>query len=281
MNKDRLTYLCHELSRKTGVGFNTILSLFFLESILRLLSVSSFRSHFVFKGGFLLSNIFGIERRTTVDIDMLLMDFPLNHESIAKMLREILEGNPSKINYSIRDISDIKLKDPYSGIRVKILCQLDNIRQVVPLDFATGDVITPYPIVYGFESLFSQEKIEIQAYPLETILAEKLHTIYQRNIANSRSKDFYDIYLISKLKKDEINLNDVDQACRNTFAFRDTKLDYNELILLLDVLKTDTSQTDRWSSFCNKNMIDGQCSFDDVMNECIDLVQELSEVRDE
>lgn len=148
------------------------------------------------------------------------------------------------------------------------------------MDFATGDVITPHSTVYGFKSLFSDKTIEIQAYPLETILAEKLHTIYLRDFANSRSKDFYDVYLIAKLRKEQIDCKRLDQACRNTFAARNTHLDYDELISLLNFLKTNRTHISRWLNFCEINQLDNNHSFEKVIFECIYLVDELRKVSE-
>lgn len=75
----------------------------------------------------------------------------------------------------------------------------------MPLNIATGDPVTPYPIKYEYETLFGAEKIPLMSYNLETMLAEKIHTIYVRGITNSISKDFYDVYILMKLRSKEID----------------------------------------------------------------------------
>jgi predicted nucleotidyltransferase component of viral defense system len=78
---------------------------------------------------------------------------------------------------------------------------------IVPLkvDISTGDKITPKEINYSFKSLFEDKYIEILAYNIETILAEKFETILSRGILNTRARDFYDVYILLSLRKNDIN----------------------------------------------------------------------------
>ena len=87
------------------------------------------------------------------------------------------------------------------------------------LDLTTGDAITPREIEYAFPCIFSKENIKIMAYPLETILAEKYETIIRRNIT-TRMRDFYDLYTLYKLKKDEINYEILREAIERTSVKR-------------------------------------------------------------
>lgn len=174
MNKAKLTSLCHKISKKVNLSFNSVMLYYFLESILKKLSESEYNENFIFKGGFLLSNVVGINSRSTVDIDFLLKNTPLSQENILKMLTEALkEKEDDEILYEIQDISKIKEDDKYGGFSVNVLCKTENIRQVVPLDISTGDIITPHPINYNYISSFGKEDILIKAYPLETILPKR------------------------------------------------------------------------------------------------------------
>lgn len=92
---------------------------------------------------------------------------------------------------TVQDSEPIRDQDDYGGVRVKVLCQLENIKQVVPLDIATGDPVTPSPIKYEYETLFGAQKIPLMSYNLETMLAKK----------NSFAKD--------------IKFEDVIDACRD------------------------------------------------------------------
>lgn len=253
---------------------------YFLEIILKKLSQSSYSRNYIFKGGFLLSNVIGVESRSTVDIDFLFQNITLSFENVEKQLKDILAIPIEGINFTIQSIVSIKESDLYSGYRASILCQLENIKQMVHLDIATGDIVTPHPIHYDYKSLFEDDRFPIIAYPIETIIAEKLQTIYSRNFLNSRSKDFYDIYILSKLKREEIDTLQHQLAIKRTFAFRGTTFDYNKNIELLKLFKNDETQNQQWQNYARKYSYTNGISFKEVLDEIIMLLTQLPFSRD-
>lgn len=280
MNKATLTLLCHKISKQTGLTFNSVMTYYFLEMILKKLSQSSYSKNYIFKGGFLLSNVIGVESRSTVDIDFLFQNITLSFENVEKQLKDILAIPIEGINFTLQSIVSIKESDLYSGYRASILCQLENIKQMVHLDIATGDIVTPHPIHYDYKSLFEDDYFPIIAYPIETIIAEKLQTIYSRNFLNSRSKDFYDIYILSKLKREEIDTLQLQLAIKRTFAFRGTTFDYNKNIELLKSFKNDETQNQQWQNYARKYSYTKGISFKEVLDEIIMLLTQLPFSRD-
>lgn len=280
MNKATLTLICHKISKQTGLTFNSVMTYYFLEMILKKLSQSSYSRNYIFKGGFLLSNVIGVESRSTVDIDFLFQNITLSFENVEKQLKDILEIPIEGINFTIQSIVSIKESDLYSGYRASILCQLENIKQMVHLDIATGDIVTPHPIHYDYKSLFEDDHFPIIAYPIETIIAEKLQTIYSRNFLNSRSKDFYDIYILSKLKREEIDTLQLQLAIKRTFAFRGTTFDYNKNIELLKLFKNDETQNQQWQNYARKYSYTNGISFKEILDEIIMLLTQLPFSRD-
>ncbi|WP_302223402.1 nucleotidyl transferase AbiEii/AbiGii toxin family protein [uncultured Streptococcus sp.] len=280
MNKATLTLLCHKISKQTGLTFNSVMTYYFLEMILKKLSQSSYSRNYIFKGGFLLSNVIGVESRSTVDIDFLFQNITLSFENVEKQLKDILAIPIEGINFTIQSIVSIKESDLYSGYRASILCQLENIKQMVHLDIATGDIVTPHPIHYDYKSLFEDDHFPIIAYPIETIIAEKLQMIYSRNFLNSRSKDFYDIYILSKLKREEIDTLQLQLAIKRTFAFRGTTFDYNKNIELLKLFKNDETQNQQWQNYARKYSYTNGISFKEVLGEIIMLLTQLPFSRD-
>jgi predicted nucleotidyltransferase component of viral defense system len=282
MNKDKLTAICHKVRDKTGLPFNSVLIYFFMEIILKRLAESKYGEKFVFKGGFLLSNIVGLNTRSTVDIDLLLKNEMLSEENVRKIFSEILTDNHADvITYSIQSVDSIREEDSYGGFRVAILCKLDNIRQVVPLDIATGDIITPEPMTYKYTSVFFNEEFVIKAYTLETILAEKLQTLYVRNFLNSRSKDFYDFYIICKMQKEHLDQRLLLKACENTFRYRGTEFNLSEIEKLLLQLKGSESFAARWNAYAKKNSYVGTTSFSDTAEEILKLLQNMQSEKEE
>lgn len=281
MNKAKLTALCHNISKQTGLTFNSVMTYYFLEVILKKLSRSSYADHYIFKGGFLLSNIIGVESRSTVDIDFLFHKQTLSEENVQQQLEEILSEVKNNIQFSIQSITTIKESDNYGGYRATILCQLENIKQIIHLDIATGDVVTPQPITYDYKAIFNDENFPIIAYTIETVLAEKLQTIYSRSFLNSRSKDFYDVYILSKLKKDDIDLAQLKMACERTFSYRETELNFNNIIQLLETFKSNPTQQQQWQNYSKKYSYTKGISFSEILDEMIRLVSLLISLNNE
>ena len=274
MNKNKLRDLCLNLSRKSGLSFNIVQTQFFLESILKKISKSSESKNFIFKGGFLLSNMIGIGHRSTVDIDFLINKFALTEDNILQRVKDILECNlVDEVVYEVQKIEPIRHEDEYGGYRVTVLCKLENIRQVVPLDIATGDPITPCEIEYGYKSLFSDECFNICAYNIETILAEKIHTIFVRGIFNSRSKDFYDVYILCCLKREQIDYDNLREACKKTFAYRKTDFSISKIVDLLYTLQNEVDLHVRWKAYQKRFSYVSQIEFQDTINAIKTLIQ--------
>lgn len=244
------------------------------------LSHSPYSKHYIFKGGFLLSNVIGINARSTVDIDFLFHRITLSEETIRQQLKDILTDSNDEILFVIKSIATIKENDEYGGYRVSILCQLENIKQTIHLDIATGDIVTLHPITYDYKPIFDDENFPIIAYTIETILAEKLQTIYSRSFLNSHSKDFYDIYILVKLKKDAIDFSQLQTACTKTFSTRGTELNYNKIIELLNKFKTDAIQNQQWQNYSKKYSYTKNIEFSDVLDEIINLLYAINSSDD-
>lgn len=177
----------------------------------------------------MLSNIVGISSRATVDMDFLLKNEKLSKENIEQIFNEILNNTENAITYKIDSIKSIREQDFYGGFRVMLLAMFENLRQYVPIDISTGDIITPHPVNYDYKSIFDQEIISIKAYPIETMIAEKIETIYSRGFLNSRSKDYFDLYLVWKLQSNKIDKEILKEAINNTFSYRNTEYDIEKL----------------------------------------------------
>lgn len=277
MNKDKLRAICQKLSKETGLSFNAVQTHYFLESILGKIAGSEENENFIFKGGFLLANVIGIRQRNTVDIDFLIRRFSLTEENIKQRFEKIFQsGKDIGITYEIQKIEEIRKEDEYGGFRITVLCRLENIRQIIPLDIATGDPITPSEISYEYKSIFDDSIFEICAYNIETILAEKIQTVYQRGVFNSRSKDFYDIYILYHLKKEEIDFERLKKACQNTFKHRSTNFNIDSILDVLNTLKAEKDLKIRWSSYQKRFSYAGEISFDDVIDTMIELVKNIN-----
>lgn len=273
MNKSKLTSLCPTISERTGLSFNAVMTYYFMENILRRLAHSEIGRHLVFKGGFLLSNVVGIRARSTVDIDLHLHQMTLAREQVLPALSRALEGTDEDGTwYAIQSVQAIKEEDRYSGLRVSVVCHMQNIRLVIPLDIAAGDVLTPHAIAYQYASVFGPDIITIRAYPLETMLAEKLHTIFARGFLNSRSKDYYDLHILYQLKRQDISPQTLLAACRRTFQNRQSIFSLSDIRDMLSTLAQDTAFLQRWQTYQKKNTYVGHVSFQDTIHSTLALL---------
>ena len=120
------------------------------------------------------------------------------------------------VQFEIVSIADIRETDDYPGIRVDLKANYAPISVPLTVDVTTGDVITPEEIEYSFSLLFDEKIISIRAYNLETVLAEKIETILSRGVANTRPRDYYDIYILWVLRNEECNLATLSLALKRT-----------------------------------------------------------------
>lgn len=170
-----------------------------MERFLERLSASKYRNCFILKGGMLISAMVGIDSRATMDIDTTLRNYPLNCESAEQIVRQIADVEiDDKISFVIKKTEEIMEDSEYQGVRLSLDAHLDKTRIPLKIDISTGDVITPCEISFSYQLMFENRTIPLLAYPPETVLAEKLETILSRGEANTRLRDFYDVYILQR-----------------------------------------------------------------------------------
>lgn len=253
------------LAEKKNLKSQEVLQIYFFERFLERLSKSNYKNNFVIKGGFLISSLIGIENRTTMDMDTTIKGIALKEERIKEIVEEIINIDVDDgIRFEIKDISYIREEDKYENFRISLIASVGKTKNPMKLDLTTGDAITPREIEYTYPCIFSKEDIKIMAYPLETILAEKYETIIRRNIATTRMRDFYDLYTLYKLKKDDIDYEVLKEAIERTSDKRGSQeimKDYEEII---EDIKEDSYQRSLWEVYLSENKYIGDLSFDKV-----------------
>ena len=261
------------MAEKKNLKSQEVLQIYFFERFLERLSKSKYKNNFVIKGGFLISSLIGIENRTTMDMDTTIKGIALKEERIKEIVQEIININVDDgIRFEIKDISYIREEDEYENFRVSLIANVGKTKNPMKLDLTTGDAITPREIEYAYPCIFSKEDIKIMAYPLETILAEKYETIIRRNIATTRMRDFYDLYTLYKLKKDEIDYKILKEAIERTSKKRESQeimKDYKEII---EDIKEDSYLRSLWDVYLSENKYIGNLKFDKV----VDVVRIIS-----
>ena len=238
MNSDKLNNIIKKKSNGNNNLAHHLHQMFFFEHVLMRLEKSKYRDNIILKGGVLLSSIIGEDLRTTKDIDATLKSLPLNIVSIRNIFEEILSIDiDDNVTFEIANIKDIRLEDEYGGFRINVKGTFDKIRTNFFIEITTGDIITPREIKYKYNSIFEDKKINIMAYTIETIIAEKFESIISKNITTTRAKDFYDLYILLTRFYDELNKSTLVKAIKNTFKRRETNYDVEKIVKTLSLMQ--------------------------------------------
>ena len=277
MTSEKLKGKIKSFSEKNNLKAQEVLQMYFFERFLTRLEKSRYRVNFIIKGGFLISSIIGIQNRTTMDIDTTIKGLPVKEEIIKEIILKILsiEVNDG-IEFVLGKIENIREISEYENYRLHLTANFEKIKNPLKIDITTGDVIIPSEIEYSYETIF-KEKLNILAYSLETLIAEKYETIIKRNITTTRLRDFYDIYMIFKLKNDKINVNNLKQAIRETAKNRNSTEEILESKEILEDIKNDEYLNKQWNIYKNENKYVDNIQFSEILkllNKIADIVQE-------
>ena len=274
MNKDSITQKLRNKAKELDLNYNLVLSKFFFDEFLKLISISVHRENFMLKGGMLLTYSLGVQNRSTQDIDFLVKGFPIETVKLKKILEEILgDTNKKDIWFEINDTAnEIRAEDKYGGIRFHVIGHLENIRIPFSIDIATGDPIYPLPRLERYSTILG-DNIELNMYPLETVLSEKLQTILTRAENNSRSKDFYDIYAILKNKFEVINIKELKVAVSMTFSYRKTEVSKDKAKVIVSHINKDSLVIERWKRYQNKNPYAKGIEFSEIIDSLNTLIE--------
>ena len=164
-----------------------------------------YKNQFILKGGMLVAAMVGLDARATMDLDATIKGTNVSVEDVEMIISQIISiPLDDGVSFRVKRISEIMEEADYPGVRVSMETKFDGVITPLKIDISTGDVITPREIKYKFNLMLEDRTIEVWAYNLETVLAEKLETVVSRNVTNTRMRDFYDIYILQKLYGEQL-----------------------------------------------------------------------------
>lgn len=267
------------LMNTSGYKYMYLLARYFNERLLYRVSVSQYKDNFLLKGGSLLYAFNGLETRPTIDIDFMAQRISRDRSHLENVFREILsitcEEDGVTFDVEAMRSEPITIDKDYPGTRFFVTAHMDTIVYPMSLDIGFGDVVTPSPVNVDFPLLLGDiPAINIKAYSLETVVAEKFHAMVDRDVTNSRMKDFFDCYQILTTKS--LDDRQLFEAIKATFNNR-SLVKNDDLQLFTEGFYTDEARLQRWASFLKKIQWKENLSFADVMKVIRERLQGMYE----
>ena len=259
--KDRLK----NFARSNNRIFQEVLTVYALERTIYRISISDYKENFTLKGGIFLYDLYQKNYpRSTTDIDLKAEKISNDKEAIKKIFNEIFSiDSDDGIEYKMNSLSikSITKLDEYEGVNVSIKALIGKMQVPVSIDIGFGDIIVPARMEIDFPVLLDQAVPHIYSYSVESTLAEKFEAIVSLGLANTRFKDFYDIYVL--LKKESVDREILKKALIQTFEHRKTS--FNDIVIFEDSFAQDEERKKRWGAFTKKKKTMLKVSFEEVV----------------
>ncbi len=243
------------LAQMEKKDFNALQKRYLQERFLYRLSISKFKQNFILKGGLLLITIDLPSSRPTMDIDFLAKNISRDATALKGIMKEICEIPLNDgILFDTDSISteEIDKDGDYNGVRVKVTALMGTRKTLVSLDLGFNDKVIPTPREISFPTILEEEAPQLNAYCLETIIAEKFEAMTKLALANSRMKDFYDVYKI--FTTHQIDLSTLKESLQATFGQRKTKITKNPVVFTR-AFYADPNKQIQWQAFLTKHNI--------------------------
>jgi len=254
------------LAREKSEAFDLVLTRYALERLLYRIGRSEWRARFLLKGAMLYTLWYGAPYRPTRDMDLL----AFGQSDIAHLIEAFralceLTVEDDGIEFSKESVrgSEIRGESEYQGVRIQMTATIAGAVIPLQVDVAFGDAVVPAPERARYPTILDQPPPEILAYPRYTVVSEKFQAMVMLGIANSRMKDFYDIWILAR----EFDFDGplLSRAIATTFERRRTALPAEAPLALTDSFSLDRAKATQWDAFVRKNRLSPEkLSFPDV-----------------
>ena len=248
----QLKDLIRNLSKKKSADAQILMRNYMMERFLERISLSEYKDKFILKGGMLVAAMVGLDARATMDLDATIKGANVSLTDVETIISNIIAiPIDDGVSFCIKRISEIMEEADYPGVRVSMETKFDGVITPLKIDISTGDVITPREIRYRFNLMLEDRTIEVWAYNLETVLAEKLETVISRNVTNTRMRDFYDIYILQKLYGEKLKKQVLWKALVATAKKRGTLdlIESNDIREIFDEIEASPVMESLWKTY--------------------------------
>ena len=274
----QLKDLIRNLSKKKSADAQILMRNYMMERFLERISLSEYKDKFILKGGMLVAAMVGLDARATMDLDATIKGTNVSLTDVETIISNIIAiPIDDGVSFCIKRISEIMEEADYPGVRVSMETKFDGVITPLKIDISTGDVITPREIRYRFNLMLEDRTIEVWAYNLETVLAEKLETVISRNVTNTRMRDFYDIYILQKLYGEQLRKEVLWNALVATARKRGTlqQVESGDTKEVFDEVETSSVMENRWKAYQKNYYYAANISWQMVM-QSIRFLYEIS-----
>ena len=276
----QLKDLIRNLSKKKSADAQILMRNYMMERFLERISLSEYKNQFILKGGMLVAAMVGLDARATMDLDATIKGTNVSVEDVEMIISQIISiPQDDGVSFRIKRISEIMEEADYPGVRVSMETKFDGVITPLKIDISTGDIITPREIKYNFNLMLENRTIEVWAYNLETVLAEKLETVISRNVTNTRMRDFYDIYILQKLYGEQLSKDVLWDALVATAKKRETleQIETEDIDEVFDEIQSSSVMENLWKAYQRNYSYSADIPWHTIMKSIRTLYEIISE----
>ena len=276
----QLKDLIRNLSKKKSADAQILMRNYMMERFLERISLSEYKNQFILKGGMLVAAMVGLDARATMDLDATIKGTNVSVEDVEMIISQIISiPLDDGVSFRIKRISEIMEEGDYPGVRVSMETKFDGVITPLKIDISTGDIITPREIKYNFNLMLENRTIEVWAYNLETVLAEKMETVISRNVTNTRMRDFYDIYILQKLYGEQLSKDVLWDALVATAKKRETleQIETEDIDEVFDEIQSSSVMENLWKAYQRNYSYSADIPWHTIMKSIRTLYEIISE----
>ena len=276
----QLKDLIRNLSKKKSADAQILMRNYMMERFLERISLSEYKNQFILKGGMLVAAMVGLDARATMDLDATIKGTNVSVEDVEMIISQIISiPLDDGVSFRIKRISEIMEEADYPGVRVSMETKFDGVITPLKIDISTGDIITQREIKYNFNLMLENRTIEVWAYNLETVLAEKLETVISRNVTNTRMRDFYDIYILQKLYGEQLSKDVLWDALVATAKKRETleQIETEDIDEVFDEIQSSSVMENLWKAYQRNYSYSADIPWHTIMKSIRTLYEIISE----
>ncbi|MEG1426865.1 MAG: nucleotidyl transferase AbiEii/AbiGii toxin family protein, partial [Oscillospiraceae bacterium] len=268
------------LSKEKAADAQLLMRNYMMERFLERISLSEYKDKFILKGGMLVAAMVGLDARSTMDLDATVKGANVTVGDVENIIAAIVTVPlDDGVSFRLKKISEIMDEAEYPGVRVGLETKFDGVVTPLKIDISTGDVITPREVRYSFKMMLEERTIDVWAYNLETVLAEKLETMISRTITNTRMRDFYDIYILCQIYGESLNVETLHNALNATAKKRGTEQHLQDAVEVFNEVESDVGMQKLWQAYQKKFSYASDILWADVMQSARELYQKATAIK--